>query len=106
MDEGEFWSRSDCAFLYWESGDLPWTMPSKVDMGVVERSTEMDRTYLSNVSMVKEEEEEEERRKEKKRKEEVRLKTDATRDLYAADEGLEISLLGMSTTNSLQTPVH
>lgn len=51
-------------------------------MGVVERSTEMDRTYLSNVSMVKEEEEEEERRKEKKRKEEVRLKTDATRDLY------------------------
>ena len=45
------------------------------------------------------------KKKQKKRKE-VRLKGDTTRDLYAADEGLEISLLGMSTTNSLQTPVH
>lgn len=46
-------------------------MPSKVDMGVVERSTETNRAYLSSVSMVKEEEEEEERRKEKKRRSEV-----------------------------------
>ena len=50
--------------IYRESGDLPWTMPSKVDMGVAERSTEMDRADLSVSGCEEEREREREKRSE------------------------------------------
>ena len=98
MDEGEFWSRSDWTLVYigrvatylgrchqrstweWPRGLQRWTELIYQCLDVRKRERERERK-------------------------EVRLKTDATRDLYAADEGLKISLLGMSPTNSSRRKV-